>query len=132
MDNPEFSSQSLTHLGLLAGVVKKIKFIQRIDKLLPVTKEKGAKVTMGERTAAMIYNALGFIDNRLYMFSEFLSQKPVDRILGPHLSAEDFTDDSLGRCLDEIFAYGPTQFVSDITFQIASQLDTSWKIHSCR
>ena len=55
---------------------------------------------MGERVCAMILNALGFVNNRLYMFAEFLSNKPIKRLLGSHLSAQDFTDDSLGRCLD--------------------------------
>ena len=101
-------------------MIKKVKLIERIDKILPLAQEKGVKATLGERTAAMIYNALGFIDNRLYMFSEFLKEKPVKRLLGPHLKAEHFTDDALGRCLDRIYDYGPTQFVSDLTFQIAS------------
>ena len=43
--------------------------------------------------------------------------------MGSHLTAQDFTDDTLGRCLDKIYEYGTTKFVSDITFQIASQLD---------
>lgn len=119
----QFNTESLSHLGILAGVLKKVRFIERIDKMIPIAKEKGAKATIGERTAAMIYNALGFIDSRLYMFSEFLSHKPVKRLLGTHLSSEHFTDDALGRCLDQIYEYGPTQFVSDITFKIASQLN---------
>ena len=123
MKKTQFSSQSLSHLGILAGTMKKIKFIERIDNLLPISLQKGAKATMGERITAMIYNALGFIDNRLYMFSEFLSHKPVQRLLGEHLTAQDFTDDALGRCLDQIHEYGTTQFVSDITFQIALQLN---------
>lgn len=119
----QFNTESLSHLGLLAGVLKKVKFVERIDKMLPISKEKGAKTTMGERSAAMVYNALGFIDSRLYMFSEFLDDKPIKRLMGTHLRAEHFTDDALGRCLDQIYEYGPTQFVSDITFQVALQLD---------
>ena len=50
-------------------------------------------------------------------------------MLGNHVSAEDFTDDAFfwgggrGRCLDAIHEYGPTKLVTDITFQIASQLN---------
>ena len=123
LNSSQISGENIDHLGLVAGVIKKTKLIERIDKILPIAKEKGAKVTMGERVSAMILNALGFIDNRLYMFAEFLSNKPIKRLLGSHLSAQDFTDDSLGRCLDQIYEYGTTQFVSDITFQIASQLN---------
>ena len=123
LKSSQISGENIDHLGLVAGVIKKTKLIERIDKILPIAKEKGAKVTMGERVSAMILNALGFVDNRLYMFAEFLSNKPIKRLLGSHLSAQDFTDDSLGRCLDQIYEYGTTQFVSDITFQIASQLN---------
>jgi transposase len=123
LNTDQISGENIDHLGLVAGVLKKIQLVKRIDKMLPIAKEKGAKVTMGERVAAMILNALGFVDNRLYMFAEFLSNKPIKRLLGPHLNAESFTDDSLGRCLDQIYEYGPTQFVSDITFKIASQLN---------
>ncbi|MEM9569569.1 MAG: DUF4277 domain-containing protein, partial [Bacteroidota bacterium] len=80
MEENKFSSHNLGHLGIIAGIFKKIKFKERIDKLIPVSHEKGAKLTMGERIMGMIYNALGFIDNRLYMFSEFLEEKPVQRL----------------------------------------------------
>ncbi len=122
MAQVKFSSQSLDHLGILAGVVKKIKLVERIDTLLPVSKEKGSKVTMGERVLSMIYNGLGFIDSRLYMFSDFLKTKPVGRIIGSHLTPADFTDDSLGRCLDAIHDYGATKFISTILLLIASQM----------
>jgi hypothetical protein len=46
--------------------------IAMIDERLPLNRNSGAKVTFGERVAAMIYNGLGFIDTRLYMFPEFL------------------------------------------------------------
>ncbi len=55
-----------------------------MDKYLPVSSKHGSKVTMGQRVAAMILNGLGFIDDRLYMFPEFLENKPVDRLFGSH------------------------------------------------
>ncbi len=65
MSLQQFSTENLSHLGLLAGVMKRIKLIPRIDKLLPLSKDKGVKTTMGERTARAILNALGFMDSRL-------------------------------------------------------------------
>lgn len=76
-----------------------------MDKVLLVAKKKGAKATMREHTTSMIYNALGFMDSRFYMFAEFLIHKSVKR-LDAHLNAEDFTDDAIGRCLDRIYDYG--------------------------
>ena len=73
MQEQPYTTQSLSHLGILAGMIQKVKLIERIDHHLPIAKEKGARVTMGERVASMIYNALGFMDSRLYIFSSFLS-----------------------------------------------------------
>ena len=81
----------LDHLGLISCVLHRTDLIKKIDARLPVQKEKGAKVTMGERVAAMILNGLGFIDDRLYLFPQFLANKPIDRLLrNPELKAEDF------------------------------------------
>ena len=123
MEQNQYSSQHLGHLGILAGVFKKIKFKERVDKLIPVSHEKGAKITMGERAMVTTYNSLGFFDNRLYMFSKFLEEKPIERLLGSHLSAKDFTDDALGRFLDAVYEYGSTKFVTNIAFSVASELN---------
>ena len=78
---------------------------------------------MGERTMAVIYNRLGFIDSRLYLLSKSFSERPLGRLFDRKLEAKDFTDDALLRCLDKIYEYGPTKFVFDITFSIALQLN---------
>ena len=65
------SSQVLDHLGLVASVIKDIGLISKIDERIPVSKEKGAKLTIGQRVAAMILNGLGFMDDRLYVFPGF-------------------------------------------------------------
>lgn len=111
----------LDHLGLVMSVIKKLGIIQTIDKLLPVCLEKGAKITMGERVAAMILNGLGFMDDRLYMFSEFLENKPVARLFREGVEASDFTDDALGRSLDAIYEYGPTKLFSELAFKIGAE-----------
>lgn len=114
----QISGKALDHLGLVAATIEKIGLIKKIDKLLPLSKEKGAKTTIGQRVAAMILNGLGFIDDRLYMFPDFLSNKPVDRLLGEGLHAEDFNDDALGRGLDKIYGYGCTTLFSQLAFEI--------------
>jgi len=118
LSTSQVKTKALDHLGLLASVIKEIGLVEKIDALLPIAKSMGAKVTMGERVAAMILNGLGFVNNRLYMFSEFLEKKPVDRLLGSHLKASYFTDDALGRCLDEIYEYGVTPLFSNLAFSI--------------
>ena len=111
----DISGKVLDHLGLVATTVEKIGLIEKIDSRLPLT---NAKTTMGQRVAAMIFNGLGFIDDRLYMFPQFLSNKPMDRLFKGELQAENFNDDALGRCLDSIYEYGVTKLFSEVAIEI--------------
>ena len=111
-------SETLDHLGLVASTIDKLGLVPMIDKLIPVSKDKGAKTTMGQRVSAMIMNGLGFIDDRLYMFPKFLSNKPVEKLIGEGVSGQDFNDDALGRCLDSIYAYGATKMYSELALPI--------------
>ena len=113
------SGKILDHLGLVASTIDDIGLVQKIDTRLPLSLNKGVKVTIGQRVASMIINGLGFMNSRLYMFPEFLENKPVDRLLGDGLIADDFNDDSLGRALDVIHEHGINQLFSEIVFSIA-------------
>ena len=113
------SGKVLDHLGLVSATIDDIGLVQKIDAKLPLSLNKGVKATIGQRVAAMIINGLGFVNTRLYMFPEFLENKPVDRLLGKGLIAPDFNDDSLGRALDAIHEYGINQLFSEIAFSIA-------------
>ena len=119
----EINIKDLGHLGIIAGMIKKTKLIKRIDRFIPISKSKGAKITIGERVAAALFNALGFVDSRLYMFSEFLKDKPISLLFGRDIPPEFFNDDAMGRCLDAIYEYGPSKLFSNLTFSIASQLN---------
>lgn len=110
-----FSTQHLGHLGLVASKIDSMGLIGLIDRRLPVSAANGSKVTHGERVAAMIMNGLGFIDSRLYLFPEFLSDKPLDRLFNRKVKAEWFNDDATGRCLDAIAAYGSTKLFTELS-----------------
>src|SRR5476649_2683190 len=90
----QFSSAHLGHLGLVADKIDSLKIIELIDRRLPISEAYGAKVSHGERVAAMIMNGLGFIDSRLYLFPEFLSDKPLDRLFNRPVEAAWFNDDA--------------------------------------
>jgi transposase len=107
----------LDHLGLVAATMDKLGMVSEIDKHLPMT--QGAKTTHGQRAMAMILNGLGFMDDRLYLFPKFLENKPVARLFGQDLNANDFNDDALGRFLDAVHAYGENKLFSEIAFPIA-------------
>jgi len=50
----QFSTHHLGHLGLVAAKIDSLDLIGLIDRRLPVSEIHGAKVTHGERVAAMI------------------------------------------------------------------------------
>ena len=99
------------------STINKLGIDKQIDKLISMT--KGAKATMGQRASAIILNGLGFIDDRLYLFPKFLENKPVAKLLGENLQASNFNDDTLGRFLDKVHAYGETKLFSEISLPIA-------------
>ena len=107
----------LDHLGLVTATVDKLGIVKEIDKRLPMT--KSAKTTYGQRAMAMILNGLGFMDDRLYLFPKFLDNKPVARLFGKELCANDFNDDALGRFLDAVHEYGENKLFSEIAVPIA-------------
>lgn len=84
----DYKTQYIGHLELVASKIHELDLINFIDTRLPISMESGAKVSMGERVAAMILNGLGFIDSRLYLFPEFLSDKPIDRLFERAIKAE--------------------------------------------
>src|SRR5665811_78018 len=118
LEEEQFSTTHLGHLGLVADKIDSLNLVDLIDKRLPISEAHEAKVSHGERVAAMIMNGLGFIDSRLYLFPEFLSDKPLDRLFNRNVRAEWFNDDVTGRCLDEISAYGTTKLFTELSLTI--------------
>lgn len=113
------SAKVLDHHGLVMAIIQDLGIIEKIDELLPSADH--AKTTHGQRLAAMILNGLGFIDTRLYMFSHFFDNKPVERLLGEELNAEHFNDDALGRTLDAIYEYGVSKLFGTLALSIGKQ-----------
>ncbi len=122
IQSTQYTSLHIGHLGLVADMLYETRLIQEIDKRLPISESHGAKVTHGERVAAMILNGLGFIDCRLYLFPKFLADKAIDRLFGKPLKPEWFNDDALGRTLVAINAYGTTKLFSELALKIGSDL----------
>jgi transposase len=118
LTDEQVTGDVLDHLGLVMSTIKDLGIVKEIDSRLPITSGKGSKISMGERVAAMILNGLGFMDDRLYMFPEFLSNKPIDRLFRSEVKAEDFNDDALGRCLDAVYDYGVTPLFTELAFNI--------------
>jgi transposase len=103
---PTYETQRIDHLGIVAGVCQEISLIEQIDRQV---KESERKVSCGKGTQAMILNALGFVGRALYLTPGYLDNKPVDVLIGEDVCAADFTDDTLARCLDDLYAAGVTE-----------------------
>ena len=119
--NVEIRTLPLDHLGLVAGVFDQLDIADVIDNRIP--KLRNHDLEHSKVIKAMILNGLGFVGQRLYLFPEFYEKLPLDRLLGEGVLASDLNDDALGRTLDAIYAYGPTELFNEISLKVMSQLD---------
>ena len=105
-------TKSFEHHGLVAGFCKEIDLANIIDKALGASEHR--QVSFGNLFVAMIINGLGFTGRTLHMYSEYFSDKPLDRLIGPDIKAEHINDDALGRCLEALYKYGVSSLYQDI------------------
>ena len=106
-----YETKRIDHLGLAAGICHEIDLIETIDQAVGPSDRK---VSCGAAVQAMVLNGLGFTSRALYLMPQYLDNKPVDLLVAPDLSAEDFNDDTLGRSLDQLFETGVTaDFMSE-------------------
>jgi transposase len=110
---PTYETQRIDHLGIVAGICQEISLVEMVDARV---KTSDRKVSCGKGTQAMILNALGFVGRALYLMPDYLHNKPVDLLIDPDLTADDFNDDTLGRCLDDLYTAG----VTEVFYQVAS------------
>jgi transposase len=85
--------RNLDHLGLIAGMIDKLGFVDEINRLIPNQR----KVSYGIMIKALILNAMGFSQHALYITPQFFERCPVKHLLGDSYEASDFNDDSIGR-----------------------------------
>ncbi len=116
----EYSSKNVDHLGIVAGVCKEIGLAQEIDNLVSINEKQ--VVTTGEAVMAMVINALGFVNRPLYLFPEFMRNKPTELFFRDDLKPEDFNDDTIGRSLERLFENNPTKIFMHIALKTADKL----------
>jgi len=116
----EYASKIIDHLGIVAGICREIGLAGEIDRL--GGGDRRPKVTTGEAVVAMVINALGFVSKPLYLFPEFMRNKPVELLIRDGLKPEDFNDDTLGRALDRLYDNNPTIIFMRIALRAAEML----------
>ncbi len=114
--NSDILAYVVGHLGLVAGIYDALGIGEVIDRALPKTRHH--KLPHSIVVKAMILNALGYSGQRLYLFTNFFKTVPVEQLLGKGITAEDLTDDVIGRTLDAIHEYGATNLFNDIANNI--------------
>lgn len=114
-----YSTQDVGHLGLVAGMCHELKIAETIDRLLPPTAKQ---ISHGTAVCAMVLNGLGFVNQRLYLVPSFFANKPVERLLGAGVTAEQLNDDTLGRTLDALYDADPTNVYASLAAQSCQQL----------
>src|SRR5260221_13075726 len=112
--SPRYVNERLDHLGIVAGVCREIGLAEWLDAQDEPTHER---VSVGTATVAMVLNGLGFSNRRLYLVPQFFATKPVAHLLGPGITAEDLSDDCLGRALDWLYAHDPTTLFAGIALR---------------
>ena len=115
----------LNNLGLVAGCFGELSIVEIIDTKLP--EKRLHKLSHCVLVKAMAVNGLGYLDNRLYLCSEFYRKVPCERLLGVKL--EDLTDDALGRTLDRIADYWSTKLFNEVVFWLRDKLGCSQLLH---
>ena len=87
-------------------------------------------VTAGQAVKAMVLNGLGFVNQQLYLVPHFFQNKPTHRLIAPGISSAHLNDDTLGRALDTLYAYGVTPLYSLIATTAAQRLGLApWLTH---
>jgi transposase len=114
MEAKTSSTPRLDHLGIVAGVCRRIRLIEPIDSAVSPSERK---VTVGEAVQAMVLNALGCASRALYLTQEFCANTPIDLLSREGLQADDLNDDRLGRALDRLYQAGVTEVLARLASQ---------------
>ncbi len=117
----EYSSKSLTHLGIVSGMIDELELVEAIDNHLQID-GKERDISLGLLCKALILNGLGFTQRTLYLVSDFFTDKPIEVLLGNGIEPSQLNDTSLGRCLDAIHSYGCTTLYANVAAQICERL----------
>ncbi len=123
------TTRSLDHHGIVSGIYDELEIGKVIDEVLP--KRGQHKLPHSLVVKAMILNCLGFTDSRLYMYSQYFETLPVERLLGPGISASDLTDDVLGRTLDEIHGVDSTQLFMKLALNMMEIVNIETQLLHC-
>ncbi len=103
VEDVEVEALPLGHLPIVAALVDDLGITDALDALLP--KDPRSKVSDADCVMAMVMNILGG-RTALYRMEQWTQRLPVDVLIGPHCTPEDFNDARLASTLDHLFTAG--------------------------
>ena len=116
MNEASVQIKNMDHLGLVAGMIDILEIEKSIDKRVTYTSHKKA-LSYGTLVKAMILNGLGFVNKQLYLTPDFFRDKPLEKLFGRAVEADQFNDDALGRTLDAIYDYGTSELYKEVAHE---------------
>lgn len=121
MSEAAFTTETIEHLGLVAGMINELGVTELIDEVVPQDQLQRS-VSVGQAVKGMLLNGLGFANRRLYLTPRFFKNKPVERLVGVGVTAEMLNDDTLGHALDSLHRFGVTELFSLISQRAVARL----------
>jgi transposase len=119
--HPSAYSELLDHLGLVAGMLDELGIGEVIDRATQQNPEQRI-VPLGNAVKAMGLNGLGFVNQQRYLGPMFFQNKPTQRLIAPGVDATHLNDDTLGRALESLHAYGVTELYALMATTAAQRL----------
>jgi transposase len=116
-----YRPQVFDHLGLVAGMFEALGITDVLERATQHDPERRI-VTVGHAVKAMVLHGLGFLNHQLSLVPHFFPTKPISRLLAPGMQASHRNDDTLGRALDTLDAYGVTALSSLLAATAAKRL----------
>jgi len=112
--------ERLDHLPVIAGTIKEIGLIEKIDALIPPHEDE--IVSTGQAIAALIICGMGFLQKPLSLTPHFFESRPIGYLLGNEkLKAKDFNRFKLSRELENLYLQGPEQIFSQLSAEICQE-----------
>ena len=129
----ELKIENLNHLGIVAGIVDELEIVETINELLG--QDQRELVSSGVIVKALILNGLGFVTAPLYLFKEFFQGKATEHLLGNGITAQQLTDQKIGKVLDHLWEQGLTPvflkiaMIAQKKYQIENKINYAYRLH---
>lgn len=121
MVTPCYRSQTLGHLGLVAGMFDELGIAEVLDRVIVQDRHQRV-ISVGQAVKAMVLNGVGFVNRTLYLTPAFYDDKPTERLLGAGIRPEHLHDDTLGRALDALYEHDVTGLYALVAAQACRRL----------